>query len=108
MSKRIFIAFGHNNYKLGSSFNASVRDTFIEESKKLGYEISVFLAVIFTFFFCAIFLFTFYKSKRASQNPTQRHAEKVPRRYTPIIVPPKQLKHTSEAPNPHPPTPTQL
>ena len=41
MSKRIFIAFGHNNYKLGSSFNASVRDTFIEESKKLGYEIDL-------------------------------------------------------------------
>ena len=41
MSKRIFIAFGHNNYKLGSSFNASVRDTFIQESKKLGYEIDL-------------------------------------------------------------------
>ena len=34
MSKRILIIFGHNNYKSGSSFNAAVRDVFIEESKK--------------------------------------------------------------------------
>ena len=41
MSKRIFIAFGHNNYKPGSSFNAAVRDAFIEEAKKLGHEIDL-------------------------------------------------------------------
>ena len=41
MSKRIFIAFGHNNYKPGSSFNAAVRDAFIEEAKKLNHEIDL-------------------------------------------------------------------
>ena len=35
MSKKIFIIFGHNRYKSGSSFNAAIRDTFIEESKKI-------------------------------------------------------------------------
>ena len=41
MSKRIFIVFGHNNYKSGSSFNAAVRDTFIEEAKKNNHEIDL-------------------------------------------------------------------
>ena len=41
MSKRIFIVFGHNNYKSGTSFNAAVRDTFIEEAKKNGHEIDL-------------------------------------------------------------------
>ena len=41
MSKKIFIAFGHNRYKPGSSFNAAVRDTFIEEAKKNGHEIDL-------------------------------------------------------------------
>ena len=41
MSKRIFIVFGHNNYKSGSSFNAAVRDTFIEEAKKSNHEIDL-------------------------------------------------------------------
>jgi len=31
--KRIFIAFGHHNTK--DSFNAAIRDTFIEEAKKM-------------------------------------------------------------------------
>ena len=37
--KRIFIAFGHHNTK--DSFNAAIRDTFIEEVKKYGYEIDL-------------------------------------------------------------------
>ena len=41
MSKKIFIAFGHNRYKPGSSFNAAIRDTFIEEAKKIGHEIDL-------------------------------------------------------------------
>ena len=41
MSKRIFIAFGHNNYKSGSSFNAAIRDTFIEEAEKQGHTIDL-------------------------------------------------------------------
>ena len=41
MSKKIFIAFGHNRYKPGSSFNAAIRDTFIEEAKKTGHEIDL-------------------------------------------------------------------
>ena len=41
MSKKIFIVFGHNRYKPGSSFNAAVRDTFIEEAKKIGHEIDL-------------------------------------------------------------------
>ena len=41
MSKRVCIVFGHNNYKSGSSFNATARDIFIEESKKLGHEIDL-------------------------------------------------------------------
>ena len=39
MSKRIFIVYGHHNVK--SSFNASVRDTFIDEAKKNGHEIDL-------------------------------------------------------------------
>ena len=35
MSKQILIIFGHNNYKPGSSFNAAVRDSFIDEAKKM-------------------------------------------------------------------------
>ena len=41
MSKRICIVFGHNNYKSSSSFNAAARDVFIEEAKKLDYEIDL-------------------------------------------------------------------
>ena len=41
MSKKIFIVFGHNRYKPGSSFNAAVRDNFIEEAKKIGHEIDL-------------------------------------------------------------------
>jgi NAD(P)H dehydrogenase (quinone) len=41
MSKRILIIFGHNNYKSGSSFNAAVRDVFIEESKKNNHKIDL-------------------------------------------------------------------
>ena len=39
MSKQIFIVFGHNNYQPGSSFNAAVRDAFIEEAKKHVAEV---------------------------------------------------------------------
>ena len=39
MSKRIFIVYGHHNPK--KSFNASVRDTFIDEAKKLNYQIDL-------------------------------------------------------------------
>ena len=39
MSKRIFIVYGHHNTK--KSFNQSIRDTFIEECKKIGYEIDL-------------------------------------------------------------------
>ena len=41
MSKRVCIVFGHNNYKSGSSFNATARDVFIEEAKKLDHEIDL-------------------------------------------------------------------
>ena len=41
MSKQIFIVFGHNNYQPGSSFNAAVRDTFIEEAEKIGHKIDL-------------------------------------------------------------------
>ena len=41
MSKKIFIVFGHNNYKSGSSFNAAVRDVFIEEAKKNNHEVDL-------------------------------------------------------------------
>ena len=39
MSKNIFIVYGHHNIK--KSFNASVRDTFIEEAKKNGHQIDL-------------------------------------------------------------------
>ena len=41
MSKKIFIIFGHNNYKSDSSFNAAVRDVFIDEAKKNGHIIDL-------------------------------------------------------------------
>ena len=41
MSKQILIIFGHNNYKAGSSFNAAVRDSFIDEAKKIGHKIDL-------------------------------------------------------------------
>ena len=37
--KRIFILFGHHNTK--TSFNAAIRDTFIDEAKKYGHEIDL-------------------------------------------------------------------
>jgi|TARA_B110000914_G_C15407562_1_gene420218 NAD(P)H dehydrogenase (quinone) len=39
MSKKIFIVFGHHNIK--TSFNASIRDTFINEAHKYGHEIDL-------------------------------------------------------------------
>jgi NAD(P)H dehydrogenase (quinone) len=39
MSKKIFIVYGHYNTK--KSFNASIRDTFIDEAKKLDYQIDL-------------------------------------------------------------------
>ena len=39
MSKKIFIVYGHYNTK--RSFNASIRDVFIEEAKKLGHEVDL-------------------------------------------------------------------
>ena len=39
MSKTIFIVYGH--YDTKKSFNASIRDTFIDEAKKNGYEIDL-------------------------------------------------------------------
>ena len=39
MSKKIFIVYGHHNIK--KSFNASVRDTFIQEAKKLGHQVDL-------------------------------------------------------------------
>ena len=36
---KICIVFGHYNTK--DSFNASVRDTFIDEAKKIGHEIDL-------------------------------------------------------------------
>jgi len=41
MSKRIFIAFGHNNFKPETSFNSSIRDAFIDEAKKNGHSIDL-------------------------------------------------------------------
>ena len=37
--KKIFIAYGHHNTL--SSFNAAIRDTFISEVKKNGYEVDL-------------------------------------------------------------------
>jgi NAD(P)H dehydrogenase (quinone) len=39
MSKRIFIVYGHHNVK--ESFNASIRDVFIDEAKKNGHTIDL-------------------------------------------------------------------
>ena len=39
MAKKIFIVFGHHN--TSKSFNQSIRDTFIDEAKKLGHEIDL-------------------------------------------------------------------
>ena len=39
MSKRIFIVYGHHNIK--ESFNQSIRDSFIDEAKKIGHEIDL-------------------------------------------------------------------
>ena len=39
MSKKIFIIYGHHN--INESFNACIRDTFIEEAKKCGHEIDL-------------------------------------------------------------------
>ena len=39
MSKKIFIVYGHHNTK--DSFNASIRDTFINEATTLGHEIDL-------------------------------------------------------------------
>ena len=39
MSKKIFIVYGHHNTK--TSFNSSIRDTFIDEAKKCGHEIDL-------------------------------------------------------------------
>ena len=39
MSKRIFVVYGHHNVK--KSFNASIRDTFIDEAKKNGHEVDL-------------------------------------------------------------------
>ena len=37
--KKIFIAYGHHN--TNNSFNAAIRDTFIEEAQKLGHTIDL-------------------------------------------------------------------
>ena len=39
MVKKIFIVFGHHNSK--TSFNSSIRDTFINEAQKCGHEIDL-------------------------------------------------------------------
>ena len=39
MSKKIFIVYGHHNSE--TSFNAAIRDTFIDEAKKIGHEIDL-------------------------------------------------------------------
>ena len=39
MSKRIFVVYGHHNVK--KSFNASIRDTFMDEAKKNGHEVDL-------------------------------------------------------------------
>ena len=37
--KKICIIFGHHNTR--DSFNASIRDTFIDEAIKLGHEVDL-------------------------------------------------------------------
>jgi len=39
MSKKICVVFGHHNSK--TSFNSSIRDTFIDEAKNCGHEIDL-------------------------------------------------------------------
>ena len=39
MSKKICVVFGHHNTK--TSFNSSIRDTFIDEAQKCGHEIDL-------------------------------------------------------------------
>jgi len=39
MPKKIFVVYGHHNTK--TSFNSSIRDTFIDEAKKYGHEIDL-------------------------------------------------------------------
>ena len=39
MSKKICVVFGHHNTK--TSFNSSIRDTFINEAQKYGHEIDL-------------------------------------------------------------------
>jgi len=39
MTKKIFIVFGHHNYKSGTSFNAALRDEFTKCCKDRGFEI---------------------------------------------------------------------
>jgi NAD(P)H dehydrogenase (quinone) len=39
MSKKIFVVYGHHNAK--TSFNASIKDTFIDEAIKCGHEIDL-------------------------------------------------------------------
>ena len=39
MSKKIFIVYGHHNTQ--KSFNASIRDTFIDEANKLNHKIDL-------------------------------------------------------------------
>jgi NAD(P)H dehydrogenase (quinone) len=39
MAKKICIVFGHHNTK--TSFNSSIRDTFIDEAQKCGHEIDL-------------------------------------------------------------------
>ena len=39
MSKKIFIVYGHHDTQ--KSFNASIRDTFIDEAKKLNHKIDL-------------------------------------------------------------------
>ena len=41
MAKRIFIVFGHHNYKSGTSFNAAIRDEFTKCATSRGFEIDL-------------------------------------------------------------------
>ena len=41
MTKRVFIVFGHHNYKSGTSFNAAIRDEFTKCAKDRGFEIDL-------------------------------------------------------------------
>ena len=37
--KKVFIAYGHHN--TSNSFNSAIRDTFIDEAKKIGHKIDL-------------------------------------------------------------------